>query len=866
LNQKQLSRKNPGSVQRRKNGSRRLTLEFLESRTLPSFLAPLASDTGNTPRALAVGDFNGDGIPDLVTANEGDSGLIIPGSVSVLLGNGDGTFRRGQTFQTRPPFSQPWAVVVGHFHRDSKPDFAVIDNHKQGTVSIFLGNGDGTFVPAGLYVTSADGGTTGLAAADLRGNGITDLIVANPSDGFDGSGSVAVLLGNGDGSFQPPRQFAAGLRPTFVAAGDLRGSGNVDLVVVSTIRDTVSVLLGNGDGSFQAPRTFNVGSSPHAVAVGDFSGNGKADLAVAEAGDVEVLLGNGDGTFQPSTRYAVVGEAQSVVAADLTGAGKLGLVTADSGLSTSDGRDVSVLLGNGDGTFQAARSYWAGVKPFAVAVADFTGSGRRDLAVVNRDSAVSNVAVLPGNGDGTFRSVTTIRALPLAAGDFEGDGLAEDLAAAPGNGVAIFLGNGDGTFRAGSRYDLPIPNPQITSIVAADFDGDGNLDLAVSTGPSGNGSVWVLLGNGDGTFRAPVGYATGRVATWLAAGRFRGKLAPLDLVVANNTLPGTVQVFLGNGDGTFAPPVSYAAGSSPTSVAVGDFNGDGHDDLVVTNDSFTANSTVTVLLSNGDGSFQPGVTFPAGPHPGFVTVGDLRGNGILDLVVARTEIGGISNHTVSVLLGNGNGTFAAPVNYTVGGEPRAALVGDFDRDGKPGVAVVNQMSGTVSVLRGNGDGTLGFPINYLVRAEPTTLAAGNFNGDGFLDLVVGNSVLLNAADGPPRLAPLAAPRRRSSIHGSDDNGSAMFRRTSSTLESERVLTDSAVVAVRSPSWVIDIARFFAAPRGDDRQSNVSHVAPAAPRPALGPPSRTGHTGSTLRQWLFPASPWLVLLEDNEHVP
>src|SRR5262249_54084615 len=187
-----------------------------------------------------------------------------------------------------------------------KPDFAVIDNHQQGTVSIFLGNGDGTFTPAGIYVTSATGGTTGLAAADLRGNGITDLVVVNPSDGFNGSGSAAVLLGNGDGTFQAPQEFAAGLRPTFVAVGDFNGDGKPDLVVGSSIRgDFTCVLLGNGDGTFQPPRFLGGSHQAVSVAVGDFTGDGKADLAFAGVGGVEVLLGNGDGTFQPGTRYAV---------------------------------------------------------------------------------------------------------------------------------------------------------------------------------------------------------------------------------------------------------------------------------------------------------------------------------------------------------------------------------------------------------------------------------------------------------------------------------------------------------------------------------------------------------------------------------
>jgi hypothetical protein len=836
-------------------------LELLESRILLSFIAPLASEAGPTPRAVAVGDFNGDGIPDLITANEGSSSLIVPGNVSVLLGNGDGTFRPGQTLQTRP-FPQPWAVAVGNFDRDSKLDFAVIDNHEQGTLGVFLGNGDGTFEPAGLYRTSALGGTSGLAAADLRGNGVDDLIVVNPSDGFNGFGSVAVFLANGDGSFQPPQEFAAGLRPTSVAVGDFNGDGIPDLVVASSIRgDFLSVLLGNGDGTFQAPRFLGGSHQANAVMVGDFTGAGKADLALAEVGGVEVLLGNGDGTFQPATHYALgQDEAQSVLAADLTGAGKLDLVTADSGLFASAGRDVSMFMGNGDGTFQAPRRYLAGVKPFALTVDDFNGDGIPDLAVVNRDFNASNVVVLLGNGDGTFAKVsrvpTTVSTAGAAGGDFTGNGIPDDLAQIFDSGVNIVLGNGDGTFRAGATYLLP-QTP--TAIALGDFDGDGNLDLAVTTGRFGDGSVWVFLGNGDGTFRAPVSYAAGRIPSSLAVGRLRGKQFPLDLVVANNTFPGTVQVLLGNGDGTFAPPVSYAAGFPAVSVAVGDFDGDGKPDLVVTNDPLASNGTVTVLRGNGDGTFQPGVIFPAGPHPGFVTVADLRGNGILDLVVAQAVNSASTNHLVSVLLGNGDGTFRAPVSYPVGAAPIAAVVGDFDRNGKLDLAVANELGSTVSVLRGNGDGTFGAPVNYAVGPEPRFLVAGDFNSDGFLDLVAGDgdySLLFNAGDGSPRPRPAGAPHRLSSPSGAVVRGVAVAALAGFVPpESVRSLVlPLATGLVRLRLQVTDVEHLLAL-AGDERPEDAAGFPPAVPRVPRDRPRNAAHTDGVPGPWALPALLW-----------
>jgi hypothetical protein len=573
---------------------------------------------------------------------------------------------------------------------------------------------------------------------------------------------------------------------------------------------------------------------------------------------VKVFLGNGDGTFHAGTPYRLGARAVSVLAADLGATGHLDLATGNS-----DGT-VSVLRGNGDGTFQAPRSYFAGVNPFALALADFTGNGIRDLAVVNSQSSQSNannVTVLLGNGDGTFQSLTRVPITgipgPVAVGDFTGDGIPDDIAVGSFSGVEIFLGNGDGTFRTGSNIALP-PGP--ASIAVGDFDGDGTMDLALITNPTANALVWILLGNGDGTFQTPVAYAAGRSAISLAVGRFRGRQFPLDLVVVNHTFPATVQVLLGNGDGTFAPPVSYAAGSSARSVAVGDFTGSSTLDIVVSNDLNSPSGTVTMLRGNGDGTFQPGVTFAAGPFPGFVTVGDLRGNGILDLVVAQTPNGASTNHLVSVLLGNGDGTFRAPVSYRVGLVPVGALVGDFG-DGQADIAVVNETGYTVSVLRGNGDGTFGTPVNYAVGQEPASLAAGDFNGDGFLDLVTGSSsrflsVLLNAGGGAPGSARAASGPRHSSRSTGAFRGDAVAALTafvSLPAKPDRSLSWAlAMETVQLP--VRDVERFFAK-LALERGGDASRL-PAADVPMLpGHWRERASTGDAPRPQDLPALLW-----------
>ena len=369
--------------------------------------------------------------------------------------------------------------------------------------------------------------------------------------------------------------------------------------------------------------------------------------------------------FLPAVTYRSGGSGDfSVAVGDVNGDGKPDLVVTDS---CACDLGVAVLLGNGDGTFQTAVAYNSG-GAFAdsIAIADVNDDGIPDLVVANECGNFSN-----NTCSGTAES-----------------------------GVGVLLGNGDGTFRAPLTFLSG--GTFLQSVVVADVDGDGRPDLlavnscafvnaAKCSGTLRNGTVGVLLNTGFGTFRLANAFDSGGlVPTSIAVGDLNGN-GTLDLVVANSSSR-TVSVLLGNGSGFFGKAMTYPAGGFPVSVAAADVNGDGKLDLVV------ANGSVGVLLGNGDATFRPIVTYDSGgSSASAVAVGDVNGDGKADLIVANSGSG-----TIGVLLGNGDGTFQKALSYSSGGaSPYSVAVADVNRDAKPDILIANSGSGSVGVLLNN---------------------------------------------------------------------------------------------------------------------------------------------------------------------
>src|SRR6267143_1581467 len=290
-----------------------------------------------------------------------------------------------------------------------------------------------------------------------------------------------------------------------------------------------------------------------------------------------------------------------------------------------------------------------------------TGPGEEDLTIDD-----------PAQGVWHIRSVASTALLPTAAH------VVATLAISPRPNPAC----------TGTLLLPGVPEPSVgrnpTSVTAGDFNGDGKLDLAVTN--SGSYSVSVLLGNGDGTFRAAANYGVGFLPLSVTSGDFNGDGKP-DLAVANQG-SNNVSVLLGNGDGTFQTAVSYSVGSHPVSGTRGYFNGDGKPALAV---ATPGSNNVRILLGNGDGTFQAAVSYGVG-YPTSVTAGDFNGDGKPDLAVTNP-----GSNNVSILLGNGDGTFQAATSYLAGSNPVSVVSADFNGDGKPDIAVVNSGSNTVSV-------------------------------------------------------------------------------------------------------------------------------------------------------------------------
>jgi hypothetical protein len=644
--------------------------------TQPQFYA--RRDYPSAPGQVAVADVNGDGIPDLITIfatgvdtllgngngtfrvgpkttvpgaqgfssfvpidlnGDGKTDLVIgSGGIEVCLGNGDGTFQPGISYAG----GGAGYVVVGDFNGDGIPDAVVPD---ESGIWLYTGKGGGVFNLGVLTPINPSGATNSatLAAADFNGDGYLDLAVAYRP--FGQPTGFIVLFGNGNGTFQTP-VFYSGTYPTWIAAGDLNGDGHPDIVVAtSPSAGDVYIYLNDGQGGFSAPTLTSLPGEQFAIGYAN-----RDDIPDLVSSTGFVALGLGNGTFSPPVYYPVEssGSSINVVLADLRKDGRVDIIAGQNGAT-------SVLLNTDRGTFIDGE--WTSVPGSGNcgAAADFNGDGKPDLAV----PTTAGIVILVGTGKASA-PYTTGATIPLSGpgcpitGDLNGDGIPDLLIGANSlGGVGAYLGNGDGTFTLASV----IPVGPATVLVLGDFNHDGRPDFADSSNE-------LALGNGDGTFQAPVPIIPTPPSglDWIAAGDVNND-GWTDLVATaapDGQGDAGLYVLLNNQMGGFTV-TSIKNADGPVAVMLADLNADGNLDAVVTQ---SGNFTARVYLGNGQGGFtegQAGIEYPfgfAGVLP--AQIGDVNGDGIPDLLLP-------SAGSIGIALGTGKGTFATP--FAVGAGP-----------------------------------------------------------------------------------------------------------------------------------------------------------------------------------------------------
>ncbi len=549
--------------------------------------------------------------------------------------------------------------------------------------------------------------------------------------------------------------------------GDFNGDGKKDAasIVVNTSGQTttysIAMLLGNGDGTFQpAVLTNTPGNADDPIVVGDVNGDGKDDIVMVHplgiacgaaskaavrpngcvGSSIDVLISNGDGTFALPVNYPILGNGLAGgLLTDLNSDGKLDLLLLDD-ISPAN---VLELLGNGDGTFQTAITLatLTGPAPGGMFFGDFNGDGKLDFA--GYLSSQLSVFLASGSGwaapvlltteDGAYNGCFS------TAGDLTGDSKPEIISVncSELNSVTVYVNNGDGTFAPGVYYNLTGDLYQSPSeAVIADLNGDGHNDIVVSN--ENGGDISVLLGHGDGSFTAEeVNYDTGGFP-WMTplVADFNGGGLP-DVMVSDDFFN---MVYLqGYGDGTFRAAPNYSLPNSfdqfawSYSVATGDFNGDGIPDVVAGQSNNDGSTGVVVYIGKGDGTFYPGVSYGESAGLVYVAVADFNGDGKLDIAATDTQSG-----NVEILTGNGDGSFGIGLSLSTGGSGATNIVtGDFNHDGKADIAVANVGSGSIGVLLGNGDASFAPAVTYVTTGYfPQSITAADIDGDGYLDLAV----------------------------------------------------------------------------------------------------------------------------------
>ena len=679
-----------------------------------SFATKIDFTTGTDRRAVAIGDLDGDGKPDVVTANGTANNISIYRNTST-----SGTID-ANSLATKVDFTAgtfPSFVAIGDLDGDGKPELAVA-NFSSNTVSIYRNTSTSGTIDANSFATKVDltagKGSSTVAIGDLDGDGKPDLAVTNQSANtlsvFRNTSTSGTIDAN---SFATKVDFTTGTSPRFVAIADLDGDGKPDLAVNNFSSNTVSLFRNTSTSgtidanSFATKVDFTTGTSPNSVALGDFDGDGKPELVATNGNSNTVSIFH-----------------------NLTLTTALPTITSFTPTSAAAGASVTITGTNFDATPANNTVFIGGIKGTVTAASATsltvtvpTGATFGPISVtVNNRTAISTQFFLP-----TFTaSVSAIDPTTLAAkvdfttdngpiepiiGDIDGDGK-PDIATTnlSANTLSVFRNTSASGAINGSSFatkvDLtPGTTPRI--LVLSDLDGDGKPDLAATNAVSNTVSVFHNTStSGTISFAAKVDFTTGTDPSGLAIGDLDGD-GKRDIALTNyGSGAGTTISVLRNTStsgsittSSFATKVDFTAGTGPDRIAIGDLDGDGKSDLAVTN--FDGNNISVIRNTSTAGtidasSFAAKIDFTTGTNPSYLIIGDLDGDNKLDMAAPNS-----GTNTVSIFRNTGSSgtiSFASKVDFTTGTGPYGVAIGDLDGDGKPDLGVLNFSSSTLSVF------------------------------------------------------------------------------------------------------------------------------------------------------------------------
>jgi hypothetical protein len=703
---------------------------------------------------------------------------------------------RGYTTSKADQARFAYASVLADLDGDGDLDLATTHWPNLPRVTVAINAGKGVFAQPSVYTLKL--ASLGITAADIDGDGFTDLIASDTGVNWDGW-ELSLFRNRGNGTFHPEVRFPTGggsfVGPIGLAAADFDGDGRADVAAANYgylgQGTTVGLLRNDGAGGFLPPLTFNVGAGPYRLAAGDLNGDGRPDLAVArEKQKVAVLLNNGNG-FAPYAQYPALSTLNveayiSIALGDVDLDGDLDVLHSSNATTSQGTYAIALLKNNGSGVLAPAQAILLGAYTGGAVdmkVAELTGDPWPDLAIAQ---GYGGWAVVPGSGGGSFGTVQPYiggeEPFAIGTGDLDGDGDRDVVVTSRDSLEATaHVNDGQGVFPMPPSYSAEY---LANALASGDIDLDGDLDLAASWGYAGGGGIVVLRNQGGGVYGAPEKHSAPRDAMRVKLRDLNGDGLP-DLLWADDYPPynfdvrlnlggglfgpyvnwpvgtcgngdveafdmdgdGDLDVFLtdylgcggggssnfvyvsrNKGNGTFDPPYTVTTFLDPEIVGHGDLNGDGKQDLVV-----TESIGVEVFLGLGNGSFQPGALFSTDWGPKDVAVGDLDGDGKLDLATCNF---GSAGETTSVLIGYGDGAFRPPVNYagSYGGGARGIRASDVDADGDLDLLVANYGSNDVSLYANVGNGTFAPHVRYGAGRTPVDLAIGDFTGDGAQDV------------------------------------------------------------------------------------------------------------------------------------